>query len=132
MGSGLAPGGACLYAAHREQCELNKHLKATIDKFFQQILPIRWVDDLIFCKKKQLDQVVKRVLIELRKCTFYGAGLALEKQDGNEAFGFESNSREGRVCVRQSAKYVTKFDDKGMVRKWKNVQGPCSFQPEHV
>ena len=132
MGSGLAPGGAGLFAAHMEQVELEKRSSIVRAQFNRQVLSIRWVDNLIFCRLRILDPVIRVVLRGFQKENFYGEGLKLEKQRGNEAFGFIFYSLKGNICVKQCAKYLDRCDVPGILRKWRNVQGPMTFQTDRV
>lgn len=117
---------------HMEQERINLIPPDMLELFFQQILPIRWVDDAFYVLLERLTPEVAAVFADLTREGFYGGGLRLLKQEGNEAFGFMFKVENGQIRVRQSAEYIEKFDDLCFEKQWSNVQGNGTFQSERV
>lgn len=122
MGSGLAAGGACLFAAHREQMKLNSVSECVRQKFYREVLPLRRVDDLLFCHARCLSPEVRHLLDELQDEAFYGGRLKLENVGGNEAFGFSLQSVCGMIKVRQAPKFIRSLKAGSFTKRWALIQ----------
>lgn len=132
MGSGLGAGGACLYAAHKGQGRIDIIPPDIIEVFFQQVLPLRWVDDALYVLLERLTPEVEQVLRDVTHEGFYGGGLRLLQQDGNEASGFLFEVRNNIIQVRQSPKHIRKLDDQCFEQEWSSVPGDNTFQSHRV
>jgi hypothetical protein len=132
MGSGLAPGGACLLAANREQEEVDAEPIHVQREFAEGVLVFRWVDDLNLIRKRILSVAADGLARRIVAVDFYGPTLRLERVPSRVSFGFRFDITGGRVKVRQAAKYIEDYRTRGFVKRWAVVQGEDSFAAPHI